>query len=294
MLQAYCLFEPTSAKDVAGALKILKDTQMKFAVRGGGHMPVPEAAGIGDGVLISTEKLNMMQLSSDKKIAQLGPGLRWDIVYDWVSKYNLGVAGGRYGPVGVPGLLLGGGINYFGSQHGWSSNRVSNFEVVLANSSIVNANAQTNTDLFWVLKGGSSNFGIVTRFDVQTFPVESIYGGTTIYESTAADEYLDAIASYVVLGGGSDDVLSSINPTLQLNVSSGNFTINSISSHLGSDPNPAAFANFTQIPAISSDNSVRATFGAFADETAASIYGERNNRYDEGLMSDVMMMGTKG
>ena len=242
-------------------------------------MPVPGAAGIADGVLISTEKLNLMQLTNNNSIAQLGPGLRWGAVYDWISQYNLGIAGGRYDPVGVPGVLLGGGINFFGSQFGWSSNTVTNFEVVLANSSIVNANSQTNPDLFWALKGGSSNFGIVTRFDLKTFPVTSVYGGTTVYEPQSVKEYLDAIANYVVPGGGSDDIHASINPTLGVNVSTGTFTINSISSHLGADANPRAFENFTKIPANFSDNSVRPNFSAFTDETSSPVYSQRANRY---------------
>ena len=239
-------------------------------------MPVPGAASISDGVLISMERMNRMTLTDNKTIAQLEPGLRWGAVYDWISKYDLGVTGGRYSPVGVPGLLLGGGIPFFGSQYGWSVSRVANFEVVLANSSIVQANQDTNPDLFWALKGGSSNFGIVTRFDCRTFPLNSVYGGTTTYKSESLNDYLDAIASYVVPGGGSDDVRASINPTLQLNVSSGTFTINSLSTHVGSDPNPAAFANFSKIPASSSDNSVRTSFATITDESA--IYGDRSSR----------------
>jgi len=183
----------------------------------------------------------------------------------------------------VPGVLLGGGINFFGSQYGWTSNMVSNFEVVLANSSIVNANAQTNRDLFWALKGDSSNFGIVTRFDIKTFPATSMYDGTTVYESQSVKEYLDAIANYVVSGGGSDDILASINPTLQINVNTSIFTINTISSHVGPDPNPTAFANFTKIPANFSDNNVRPNFSAFTDETSSPVYGQRSNRYDSPL-----------
>lgn len=242
-------------------------------------MPVPSAAGIKDGVLISMEKLNNMQLSADRKTAQIGPGLRWMTVYDWISQYGLGVAGGRYGPVGVPGLLLGGGINYFGSQRGWASNGVSNFQVVLANGTITNANAQVNPDLFWALKGGSSNFGIITRFDLKTFPVGSIYGGTTSYQPSSINQYLDAIAGYIQPGGGSEDVMSSINPSLQLNVSTGNYTINSISCRVGSDANPAAFADFAKLPIQSTDNSVRSSFSAFTNETSAAAYGDRSQRY---------------
>lgn len=280
VLEAYCVFEPAQANDVGGALAILTATNTKFAVRSGGHMPVPGAAGISDGVLISTKRLNNMQLTHNGKIAQLGPGLRWGAVYDWTAQYNLGVAGGRYDPVGVPGVLLGGGISFFGSQYGWSSNRIANYEVVLANSSIVQANKQTNPDLYWALKGGSSNFGIVTRFDVETFPVASTYGGTTVYESQSLDEYIDSIAAFVVPGGGSDDIYASINPTLQMNASTGTFTLNSLSSHVGSDPNPAAFANFTKIPASFSDNSVRPNFSAFTDETSSPVYAQRSNRYN--------------
>lgn len=262
---------------MAGALAILEATKTKFAVRGGGHMPVPEAASISEGVLISTEKLNTMRLT-DGNIAQLGPGLRWAAVYDWISQYGRGIAGGRYGPVGVPGLLLGGGISYFGSQYGWATNTVSNFEVVLANSSIVNANAQINPDLFWALKGGSSNFGIITRFDIRTFPVTSVYGGTTFFKAGSVDKYLDAVAAYVTPGGGSEDVLASFNPTLQILPSNGSLSIFGLSSRLGTDPNPAAFANFSMIPADLRTNSVRGSFSAFTNETALPSYGDRSSR----------------
>ena len=280
MKQSTCLFEPTSAEELAGGLKILTATQTRFAVRGGGHMPVPGAAGIDDGVLISVEKLTTRQLSIDKKLAKLGPGLRWGAVYDWISPYNLGVLGGRYGPVGVPGLLLGGGINFFGSKHGWSADGVRNFEVVLANSTIVNANSQENADLFWALKGGSSNFGIVTRFDLATFSVDKIYGGSTTYAPEAVEEYLDAIANFVVPGGGSDDIEASINPTLQLNVSSGDFTLTSLACHTGGDPDPKAFADFAKIPIVSTDNSLRPDLKSFTNETSLPAYGDRSKRFD--------------
>ena len=273
-----CLFQPTSAQHVAGALNILTRTRAKFAVRGGGHMPVPEAAAIKDGVLISTELLNLRELSKDKTLAKLGPGNRWGDVYAWISSNDLAVAGGRYGPVGVPGLLLGGGISYFGSKRGWSVNSLRNAQVVLANGTIVNANAKENPDLLWALKGGSSNFGIVTRFDVETFRVDDIYGGTTIYKPEAVDDYLRAIANFVTPDGGSDDVDASINPTLQLNVSTGQFTLSSIACHLGSDPAPKAFADFASIPVISTANSVRPDLVDFTNETALPVYGDRSRR----------------
>lgn len=255
-LSPSCVFEPSSKEDVSGALAILVQDGTKFAVRGGGHMPIPGAANIDNGVLISMSNMKTMQLARNNSIAQLGPGLRWLEVYDWISSYGLGVIGGRFAPVGVPGLLLGGGISFFGSRYGWASNMVANLEVVLANSTIVNANANENPDLFWALKGGSNNFGIVTRFDIKTFPMREVYGGSTIYSPEYLSDVMDAAASYSVVGGGSDDIDGAITPSIQFSPPTGVINPLVIGYHLGSDPNPAAFANYSRIPTLSTSNAV--------------------------------------
>ena len=241
-------------------------------------MPVPYAANINGGVLISLDQFTTMQLSSDQKTVMLGPGLRWGAVYTYVSQYGLAVVGGRYDPVGVPGLLLGGGINYFGSLYGWAANSVVNMQVVLADGSIVYANTNESADLFWALKGGSSNFGIVTRFDVKTFPLGDIYGGTSLYNPAYIQEFVDAIGEYVVPEGGSGDTMASCNPSIQVNVSTGAITLLSIVSHIGSDPAPAALANFTNIPTLFTDNSVRPNLAGFTVETSLAVYSSRSSR----------------
>ncbi|KAI9739477.1 MAG: hypothetical protein M1818_005165 [Claussenomyces sp. TS43310] len=273
-----CVFEPRKAKDVAGAIKALQTSGTKFAVRGGGHMPNPGAAAISDGVLISMTQINEMRLTEGRKVAQLGPGLRWGAVYDWISQYDLAVVGGRYDPVGVPGLLLGGGINYFGSQYGWAASMVANFQVVLANGSIVDANPTSHSDLFWALKGGSSNFGIVTRFDVKTFPFPSLYGGFTVYNSSYLDEFLDATAYFCIPEGGSSDIHTHVNPSLSYNGTDGTFDIYTIISHTGTNPAPASVANYSKIPAISNDDSVRTKLSWFTNETAGPAYIDRSTR----------------
>ncbi len=98
-------------------------------------------------------------------------------------QYDLTVVGGRLSTIGVPGLLLAGGINFYGNQYGFSCDLVVNHEVVLADGSIVNANSTSNSDLFWALKGGSSNFGIVTRSDLKTIPSKQVWAG--VYEVNA-------------------------------------------------------------------------------------------------------------
>ncbi len=130
--------------------------------------------------------LTTLSLSSDQKTVSLGPSHRWADVYSWLQTYNLTVGGGRLAPVGVPGLLLAGGVNFYGNQHGFSVDQIVQYEVVLASGLIVYATKDQNSDLFWALKGGSSNFGIVTRFDVTTIPSKKVWAG--IY--TVAQEYL--------------------------------------------------------------------------------------------------------
>jgi FAD/FMN-containing dehydrogenase len=128
-----------------------------------------------------------MALSDDQSTLTLGPGYKWGVVYEYLSDYDLAVAGGRLSPVGVPGLLLAGGVNFYGNQHGWSADNVLSYEVVLANGTIVTASDSENTDLFWALKGGSSNFGIVASFTLRTFPSTQIWAG--VY--TVAQDYMD-------------------------------------------------------------------------------------------------------
>lgn len=242
-------------------------------------MPVPGASGIQNGVLISMNNIRTMQMTKDNSIAQIGPGLRWGEVANWISPYGLMVAGGRFGPVGVPGLLLGGGISYFGSKYGWSANQVANFEVVLANSTVVNANAKENSDLFWALKGGSSNYGIVTRFDLKTFPLGEVYGGESTFSGEYLDDLVNAAASYSVAGGGVDDTDGAYNVAFEVLPGSGTVRGFAIYFHFGGaslNMKPNSFTNFTRVPTMTSNERTWANLGEALNETGA--FGVRNQR----------------
>jgi FAD/FMN-containing dehydrogenase len=105
-------------------------TLSKFAVRGGGHMPIPGYNGIdSNGILLSASNLTTLALSSDKSIVSVGPGNRWGDVYTYLAPSNLAAVGGRVGHVGVPGLLLGGGISFYSSQHGFASDNIVKYQV---------------------------------------------------------------------------------------------------------------------------------------------------------------------
>lgn len=200
-----CVFAPTSAQDLSHAIKALTDSSTLFAMRGGGHMPIADAASINSsGVQISSTNLKTLHLSSDKQTMSIGPGPRWGDVFEYLDGTNLTVVGGRLPPVGVPGLLLGGGISYFSYMHGLASSegKIKAYEIVLANASIISVTATSHPDLYWALQAGGSNFGIVTRFDMQTFPLPTVLRAEASYigSETTKDAYLDAILDFTLHG----------------------------------------------------------------------------------------------
>ena len=93
-------------------------------------------------------------------------------MYRQLEQKNLTVVGGRIGDVGVGGLTLGGGISFFSNMHGWTCDNVANYEVVTASGDIITASSQSNADLYWALRGGGNNFGLVTKFEVLSYPHE--------------------------------------------------------------------------------------------------------------------------
>ncbi|CRL18804.1 FAD-binding, type 2 [Penicillium camemberti] len=274
-----CVFAPASAEEVAGGLAILRKADQTFAVRTQGHMPVPGAADISNGVLMVTTSLNSVQYADDSKsVVQIGAGNRWLDVYKVLAKDSLGVAGGRFGQVGVSGLLLGGGISYFNSDHGWGANSVVNYEVVLANGTVCAANAQQNSDLYWALKGGAFNFGIVTRFDLTTFSVPYMWGGSAYYDASALDPLVNAYASYAVASGGSSDPAAHSDPSILYNVTTGEVSGYGIYMHRGDDPAPAALKNFTDIPSTFQDFRVGKTILGLENDTNPVNFGVGNRR----------------
>ncbi|KAK7966962.1 FAD binding domain containing protein [Apiospora aurea] len=180
-------FAASSAKLAATAtgaenvnLQVLSKTPKSddVAIRSGGHSTWA-SNNVAGGVTIDLSLLNQVTYSEDTNIASVGTGAKWGAVMLEIEKYNRTATGGREGDVGVGELLLGGGLSFYTSKRGIASNDVANFEVVLADGSVIDANARTNPGLFKALKGGSNNFGIVTRFDMLTFEATpgGIYGG---------------------------------------------------------------------------------------------------------------------
>ena len=159
-LRPKCILSPSSAHEVGQVLKIVRFLGCPFAIRSGGHNPNRGWASVDDqGVLIDLARLSSIEISSDRRTARIGPGLRWLEVYKAFDGTGVTVLGGRTPDVGVGGLILGGGISNFTSEFGLVCDKVVEFEVVLADSTVLTASSESNQDLFWALKGGGANFG---------------------------------------------------------------------------------------------------------------------------------------
>jgi FAD/FMN-containing dehydrogenase len=179
-------------------------TQCPFAVKGGSHAAFAGASSIEGGITVSMENLNQMNVSSDKKTVDIGPGNRWASTYQTLEKHSLGVVGGRMAPVGVPGLILGGGISFFSNKLGWACDNVASYEVVTASGAIINASPNAFPDLYWALRGGGNNFGIVTNFKLNAFPLGKMWGGQRIYTENNFAAVKDAIFKFGSGGSATD------------------------------------------------------------------------------------------
>jgi hypothetical protein len=196
-LPAALIFTPNSAEEVSRGLKVLVHFSIDFSVRSGGHTTYPGASSSDGGVLISLERLNVLSLSADKTVVSIGPGNRWGAVYTYLKPFNLATVGGRIHEVGVGGFLTGGGNGFYSGTHGLGCDNVKSLEVVLADGSIVTASADQHSKLFKALKGGSNNFGIVTRFDMYTIPGASdIWGGSLYFTPDKYAAIVDTLVDF--------------------------------------------------------------------------------------------------
>jgi FAD/FMN-containing dehydrogenase len=168
-----------------------------FAVKSGGHSAVPGGSNVEGGITISFEKLSKITLAADRKTASFQPGHTWFDIYTALEKDNTAVIGGRVSDVGVGGLTLGGGISYLSSQYGLACDNVLSYEVVTASGVIINVSQNSYPDLYWALRGGGNNFGIVTQFNVQAVPQGQMWGGMRVYMESA---FPALIKAYVNLG----------------------------------------------------------------------------------------------
>ncbi|KAL1634104.1 hypothetical protein SLS58_010802 [Diplodia intermedia] len=187
-----CRIEPATAKEVAAVLGILASNWCKFAVKSGGHTSSRDASNSVGGVTVDLKRINQVELSDCKTQTRVGTGAIWGDVYRTLEPQELSVIGGRVDDVGVGGLAMGGGVSFLSARHGWALDNILEYEIVLPNTTIVTASEDSNPDLYFALRGGGNNFGIVTHFTLNTVRQGKIYGGQKFYTPDKMDALIDA------------------------------------------------------------------------------------------------------
>lgn len=206
----------------------------------------PGSNNIGNGVTIDLGNMNASFYNSATKLASLEPGARWeDVNRNLGEKFDVSVAGGRNGDVGVGGFLLGGGNSYYTGRVGFGCDTVINYQVVLADGSTVDANKNEHPDLYKALKGGGLNFGIVTRFDVEALPAVDLAIGQTWYEERYAEQVVDALADFT----GSTDLQSGDHAFTLFGLGGGESAVMNMFVNTKSDLQTKGFEAFEGIPA---------------------------------------------
>jgi FAD/FMN-containing dehydrogenase len=246
----FCIFKPEKAIEVSTLILLSRLTQCPFAVRSGGHAAFSGASSADGGVTVTFEKMKQITLSADKKIAAIEPGNLWYDIYTNLQNDNLTVVGGRVSAIGVGGLTTGGGISYFANQYGWACDNVASYEVVTASGLIVTASSSSFPDLFWALRGGGNNFGIVTKFNLETFAHgPQMFGGQRRFFNTSFSAAIDA---FVNLGVNSAaDTKAAQFMAITLNAPTN--TKVAVAELEYADPiaEPAIFEEYRKIPAFS-------------------------------------------
>ena len=182
--------------DVMAAIVAGRDGGLDLAIRGGGHS-VPGFGTIDDGLVIDLSKMNNVQVDPDKKVARVGGGATWGGVDHATYPFGLAAPAGIISTTGVGGLTLGGGLGYLTRSVGFTIDNLLSADVVLADGRQVTASHHLNEDLFWALRGGGGNFGVVTNFEFQLHEVGDIVGGPLFYEADDARAVLERYREYI-------------------------------------------------------------------------------------------------
>lgn len=199
-LRPWCLVLPESTTELSSTLTALLGAgkgagDWHIALRSGGHS-VGAINNIVNGVTIDLSHLNATSYDPDTNVASIEPGARWMDVYASLDKQGVTVVGGRDGGVGVGGFLLGGGTSFFSGTQGFGCDNVINYELVLADGSVVNANASSHSDLWKALKGGGGNLGIVTRFDLEAISAAPIFHDIRFIHGNYSDMVVDTVVNF--------------------------------------------------------------------------------------------------
>jgi FAD/FMN-containing dehydrogenase len=186
----------TGVADVISAVQFARSQNLLVAVRGGGHS-FPGLSTCDDGLVIDLSPMKGIRVDPQARTARAQPGVTWGEFDRETAAFGLATTGGLVSTTGIAGFTLGGGIGWLMRPYGLTCDNLISADVVTADGRVVTASATENADLFWALRGGGGNFGIVTSFEYRLHPVSMILGGVLFYPAAQAREVLRNYRQFV-------------------------------------------------------------------------------------------------
>jgi len=178
-----------STADAAAGIAFAREHGVLLAVRGGGHS-IPGHSVCDGGLVLDLSPLDGVEVDAERRVARAQPGATWGILDAATAELDLATTGGQVATTGIAGLTLGGGLGLLMRKHGLTCDNLLATELVTAEGDLVRASEDENPELFWALRGGGGNFGVVTSFEYRLYPSEPIFGGFLVHDASRAGAVL--------------------------------------------------------------------------------------------------------
>jgi FAD/FMN-containing dehydrogenase len=195
--QPAAVAEPETVSDVVKIVNYARERGLHVAAQGTGHAATSLAPFLSDTILVKTHRMRVVEIDPDARRARAQAGALWADVVVPASEHGLAALAGSSHDVGVVGYCLGGGLSWLGRKHGLAANSVRAIQLVTADGRVTVVDAHHDPDLFWALRGGGGNFGIVTAIELELYPVEELYAGMLAFPAERAGEVLRAWREWV-------------------------------------------------------------------------------------------------
>ena len=186
--------EACGIADVQAVVRWARDEDLRLAVQSTGHGTHVAARG---GLLLKTSRLATVLVDPERRVARVGAGATWGQVLAAAAPLGLAPLSGSSPTVGVAGYTLGGGVGWLSRLHGFAADSLVRAALVAADGSLVVADREHETELFWALRGGGGNFGVVTGLELKLFPVSHVYAGTSYFDFERAPELLARYGEWI-------------------------------------------------------------------------------------------------
>jgi len=189
----------TGPEDVIAVVRFAARENIYPAVRAGGH-GAAGLASVDDGLVIDVSPMKRIEVDATGRTATAESGLTWGEFDRNTQAHGLATTGGLVSTTGIAGLTLGGGVGWLMGQHGLSCDNTLSYDIVTADGELITASADEHPDLFWALKGGSGNFGVVTSITYRLHPIGAVISGMLLHPLAGAREVLPFYRDFVLAG----------------------------------------------------------------------------------------------